>query len=95
MWKEQREIVASFTCPTLDIFPPLKNTIKGRCYLWIRTASPYFPSARDLRHLAVEKVEEIRLRCGRPVEIVLHEGICGWASGGELLADQLKPPCPL
>ena len=39
-----------------------------------------------------EKVEEIRLRCGRPVEIALHEGELWLGERGELLADPTEAP---
>ena len=38
-----------------------------------------------------EKVEEIRLRCGRPVEIVLHDGDLWLGERGSCLQIQLKP----
>ncbi len=39
-----------------------------------------------------ERVEELRLRAGRPVEIVLHDGDCWLGGQGELLPDAKAAP---
>ena len=57
--------------------------------------SPYFRlSSGILGTLPWEKVEEIRLRCGRPVEIVLHDGILVGRAGSACRSTEARP-CPL